>query len=133
MQALDILLVDDERDFVETLAERLELRGLSPRLAFDGPGALEAVAGRKPDLVVLDLYMPGLSGADVLHSIKARHPDLPVILLTGHGSVDDSGTGPVVAAFACHTKPLALDDLWRTLEAAARSVGKALPPLGEPS
>lgn len=132
MRITDILLVDDERDFVETLAERLELRGLSPRVAFDGPGALEAVAAKAPDLVVLDLYMPGLSGAEVLHSIKARHPDLPVILLTGHGSVDDGGDGPVAAAFACHTKPLSLDDLWRTLEAAARSAGKELPPLGEP-
>lgn len=113
-----ILLVDDEKEFVQTLAERLKLRGLKVDVAYDGPGALDSVSRRKPDVVVLDLYMPGMTGDVVLHSIKSRYPDLPVILLTGHCVEDDTGTGPQDSAFACLTKPLALSVLLETLKAA---------------
>lgn len=118
MHGYTILLVDDEKDFVQTLAERLKLRGLNVELAYDGPGALDSVSRLKPDAVVLDLYMPGMTGDEVLHSIKSRHPDLPVILLTGHCAQDDTGKGPEDRAFACLTKPLALPVLLETLKAA---------------
>ena len=64
--ALRILLADDEKDFVETLAERLELRGHTVRVVFDGLAALSAVAEEMPDVVVLDLLMPGLPGDEAV-------------------------------------------------------------------
>ncbi len=118
--ALRILLADDEKDFVETLAERLELRGHTVRVVFDGLAALSAVAEEMPDVVVLDLLMPGLPGDEALHRLKASQPDLPVILLTGHEVVDDTGLSPVCQAYACLTKPLSFNVFLETLEAAVR-------------
>lgn len=120
--ALRILLADDEKEFVETLAERLSLRGHEPRVVYDGLAALEAVAAETPDVVVLDLLMPGLPGDAALRRIKAAHPELPVILLTGHDAVDDTGVAPAAQAFSCLTKPLAFAAFLETLEAAARGV-----------
>lgn len=118
--ALRILLADDEKEFVETLAERLSLRGHEVRVVYDGPAALQAVAARLPDVAVLDLFMPGLPGDEVLRRIKVAHPELPVILLTGHDAVDDTGVTPAAQAFACLTKPLSFAIFLETLEAAAR-------------
>ena len=120
MQGYSILLVDDERDFVQTLAERLSMRGMRVELAYDGPAALESISRSVPDVVLLDLSMPGMTGDAVLHSIKSRHPALPVILLTGHCAEDDTGCGPLADAFACCTKPLALATLLDVLHAALR-------------
>ena len=105
--ALRILLADDEKEFVDTLAERLSLRGYAPYVVYDGISALQAATPEKPDVVVLDLFMPGLSGDEVLRRLKVLYPDLPVILLTGHEAVDDNGTNPVSQAFACLTKTCA--------------------------
>lgn len=118
--ALRILLADDEKEFVETLAERLSLRGHEPRVVYDGLAALQATAAETPDVVVLDLFMPGLPGDEVLRRIKAAHPDVPIILLTGHAAVDDTGVAPAAQAFACLTKPLSFAVFLETLEAAAR-------------
>ena len=111
MQGIKILLVDDERDFVQTLAERLALRGMDVSLAFDGLTALDSISRSKPHMVVLDLYMPGMTGDEVLRHIKHRHPDLPVILLTGHCAGEEQDAGPLAQAYTCLTKPLALPAL----------------------
>ena len=92
--SLRILLADDEKEFVDTLAERLSLRGFAPYVVYDGISALQAATPEKPDVVVLDLFMPGLSGDEVeglfvaegrrscgigkalLDYVKARHPHL---------------------------------------------------------
>ena len=71
-------------------------------------------------MVVLDLLMPGLPGDEALHRLKAAQPDLPVILLTGHEVVDDTGLSPVCQAYACLTKPLSFNVFLETLEAAVR-------------
>lgn len=118
--ALRILLADDEKDFAETLAERLELRGHSVRVVYDGLAALRAVAEAVPDVVVLDLLMPGLPGNEVLLRLKSVQPGLPVILLTGDAAVDDTGLLPVSQAYACLTKPLSFNIFLETLEAACR-------------
>lgn len=107
--SLRILLADDEKEFVDTLAERLSLRGFAPYVVYDGISALQAATPEKPDVVVLDLFMPGLSGDEVLRRLKVLYPDLPIILLTGHEAVDDNGTNPVAQAFACLTKPLSFN------------------------
>jgi two-component system, OmpR family, response regulator len=112
--AWNILLVDDEVEFASTLAERLELRGINARVAYDGESALKAVAENEPQVMVLDVMMPGLKGLDVLQG-QGGHPQVQVILLTGQGKTRDGIDGMRYGAFAYLMKPLDLDELIRTL------------------
>ncbi|MDR0239039.1 MAG: response regulator [Deltaproteobacteria bacterium] len=104
-------MVDDERDFALTLAERLELRGFTPSVAFDGESALERVRGEHFDLVLLDVMLPGLSGLTVLRRIREMQPGLPVVLLTGNAGAKDGAEGIQQGARACINKPLDLQEL----------------------
>ena len=122
----NILLVDDEEDFVSTLCERLELRGIACRVALDGERGLKAVTDQPPDVVVLDMYMPGIKGLEVLQRIKQEHPKVQVIMLTGQGATKDGMYGMKLGAFDYMVKPLSIDDLTVKLgEAvtAARTAG----------
>lgn len=132
MDSISVLLIDDEQEFVITLAERLELRGLRVRTAFDGQEGLLKVMQEVPDVVVVDMLMPGLSGADMAHALKSRHPHLPIILLTGHAAVnvdgadsdlhaDGTGDMPLSGVYACLTKPVALEIVWDTLHNAVKA------------
>ncbi|MDY0227291.1 MAG: response regulator [Desulfomicrobium apsheronum] len=114
----NILLVDDEVDFIVTLAERLELRGVNPRVVHDGESALKAVADNVPQVIVLDVMMPGMKGIEVLQKVKSEHPDVQVILLTGQGKTRDGIEGMRHGAFAYLTKPLDLEELIRTINEA---------------
>jgi len=120
MSELRILLVDDEEEFVTTLAERLEIRGFAPQTATDGEQALEMIKNNDYDVIVLDLMMPGLNGLDVLQRIKRRTPDLPVILLTGHGSTREGMEGMRHGAFDYLMKPLDIDELITKLHEAVK-------------
>jgi two-component system OmpR family response regulator len=111
MEEINLLLVDDEKEFVTTLAERLSFRGIRVRTAQDGEEALRLVAEEVPHVVVLDVMMPGLGGLEVLKRMKAQFPDLPVLLLTGHGSAGDGETGMRNGAFDYLIKPLDIDVL----------------------
>lgn len=122
--ALHILLADDEREFVETLAERLGLRGHHVRVVYDGVSALAEMEKELPQVMVIDWMMPGLSGEEVLRKVKASHAGLPVIVLTGHQAVDDNGQDPVAGAFMCLTKPVAFATLLDAITAAALSSGE---------
>ncbi|MBX9815192.1 MAG: sigma-54-dependent Fis family transcriptional regulator [Proteobacteria bacterium SG_bin5] len=88
--ALDILVVDDERDIRELVAGVLEDEGYEARLAADSDAALEAVTARRPSLVLLDVWLQGsrLDGLDLLDELKRRDPSLPVIVISGHGNLD---------------------------------------------
>lgn len=88
--ALDILIVDDERDIRELVAGVLEDEGYSARTAADSDSALAAIAERRPSLVLLDVWLQGsrLDGLDLLDVIKARDPSLPVLVISGHGNLD---------------------------------------------
>ena len=111
MGALKVLLVDDEKDFVEALAERLQLRGIDAKTATDGESALRLIDSSPPQVVVLDVMMPGLGGADVLGRIKATHPQIPVILLTGHGSIHEESAYMKESAFDYLVKPIDINEL----------------------
>jgi DNA-binding response OmpR family regulator len=111
MKTLNVLLVDDEVEFVQTLAERLQLRGFDIRTAGDGEEAISQMANSLPDLVVLDVMMPGLGGLEVLKQIKTEHPKIPVILLTGRGSTADGIEGMRLGAFDYLMKPIDIDEL----------------------
>lgn len=115
MDPINILLIDDEEAFVTTLQERLEMRGFSPRVATDGLTGLEMIAAEPPDVVVLDLRMPGLSGVEVLRRIRKRWPCLPVIMLSGHGSDQDFETCLSLGAALYHKKPLDIDVLLESI------------------
>jgi len=119
MDELNTLLVDDEEEFVGTLAERLELRGIRVRVALDGERALGLLEEETPHVVVLDIMMPGMSGIEVLRQIKQRRPDLPVILLTGHGSTRDGIEGMQMGAFDYLMKPINIEELLAKMQAAA--------------
>ncbi len=111
MSRLKVLLVDDEEEFVTTLSERMALKGVEPETAFSGDDALARVAERPPDIVVLDVVMPGLNGFDVLREIKRILPHIPVILLTGRGSTRDGIEGMRQGAFDYLMKPVDIEDL----------------------
>lgn len=119
--AWNILLVDDEVEFASTLAERLELRGINARVVYDGEAALKAVAENEPQVMVLDVMMPGIKGLDVLQRVMEEHPRVRVILLTGQGKTRDGIEGMRCGAFAYMMKPLDLDELIRTLREAVNA------------
>ncbi|MBU0995738.1 MAG: response regulator [Proteobacteria bacterium] len=110
MKGTRILLIDDETDFSETLAERLEIRGFETELASDGEKGIKLVKDKEFDVVILDLKMPGLSGIETLKSIKKIKKDLPVILLTGQGSTKDGEEGKKMGAHDYLIKPLKIDE-----------------------
>lgn len=124
MKDWNILLVDDEEEFVHTLSERLELRGLTCRVALNGETGLRMIEETPPDVVVLDMFMPGLKGLDVLKLIRERHPSVQVILLTGQGATKDGMDGMKLGAFDYMIKPLSIDDLTAKIGEAV-AAGKA--------
>jgi DNA-binding NtrC family response regulator len=115
---IDVLLVDDEEDFVEMLSLRLQDAGHRVRTAFDGDAALTALAEHECDVVLLDIRMPGQNGITVLKTIKRDYPLVEVILLTGHGTVDTAVEGLKTGAFDYVQKPAKFDELLEKLEDA---------------
>jgi DNA-binding response OmpR family regulator len=107
----NVLLVDDEEEFVTTLAERLGLRGIRARTALDGEGALREIAAEPPQVAVLDVMMPGIRGIDLLQRIRREYPGVRVILLTGQGTTKDGIEGMRHGAFDYMMKPLDIDAL----------------------
>jgi DNA-binding response OmpR family regulator len=120
MSKFSVLLVDDEKEFVTTLAERMQMRGLEPEVAFSGEQALEILENSIPDVMVLDLKMPGIDGLEVLRRVKKSHPQIQVIILTGHGSERDEAAARGWGAFDHLHKPVDINDLVRIMERAFR-------------
>lgn len=115
---IDILIVDDEQDFVEMLNLRLTDAGHRVRTAYDGDTGLAALAEAECDVMLLDIRMPGKDGITVLKVVKAAHPVVEVILLTGHGTIDTAVEGLKSGAFDYVQKPARFEDLLEKLEAA---------------
>ncbi len=120
MEGLKVLLVDDEEEFVSTLAERLRLRGIQADTASSGLDALRHIAADVPHVVVLDVMMPGMGGIEVLQHIKRDHPQIPVILLTGIGSTREGAEGMRQGAFDCLIKPLQIGQLLEKIDEAVK-------------
>jgi DNA-binding NtrC family response regulator len=83
-----ILIVDDETDFLEIMRERLAIRGVDADTSASAEDALKKIENRLYDAVILDLKMPGMDGIEALKLIRARRPELQVILLTGYATVE---------------------------------------------
>jgi DNA-binding NtrC family response regulator len=124
-EKLKVLLVDDEKDFVESLSERLELRNLDAKVAHDGEQALKVVKESKPDVMVLDLRMPGIDGIEVLRRVKKKDPDMAVVVLTGHGTDKDEKEALRLGATAYLKKPVDVDQLVGTLHKAWNRLKKS--------
>ncbi len=116
--AIDILIVDDEVEFAEAFAERLRLRGFSAYIANSGEQALRIVEDGSINIMVLDLKMPGMDGLEVLRRVKKTHPEVQVIILSGHGSEMDESYVRSIGAFAYLRKPADIGDV---LEAVKRA------------
>jgi DNA-binding response OmpR family regulator len=129
MSTFKVLLVDDEREYVTTLGERMEMRGLKPEVAFSGEQALRMLKQSLPDVMVLDLKMPGIDGLEVLRRVKKTYPQIQVIILTGHGSDRDEEAARRLGAFDHLHKPVDINDLVHIMELAFRQ--KAQP--GKPN
>ncbi len=114
----NVLLVDDEADFLYPLVRRLTRRNLVVESAGSGKAALEIVAEKPVDVVVLDVKMPGMGGLEILRAIKANHEDIEVILLSGHASIDSALEGISHGAFDYLMKPVDFDELFFKLQDA---------------
>ncbi len=117
-----VLLVDDEKDFVLTLSERLMSRNVGSFAVYDGQEALEFLTDEKPDVMVLDLKMPGIDGLDVLKQTRENNPDIEIIILTGHGSEEDKKKCLELGAFAYLQKPTNIQTLSATIHDAHEKV-----------
>lgn len=118
MSEIKVLIVDDEVEFAATLAERLELRDITAETVNNGKDALSTILIRPPDVVILDLKMPDLSGLEVLQGIKTHDPSIEVIMLTGHGSTSSGIEGMERGAFDYIMKPIDLDLLLEKINQA---------------
>ena len=113
-----VLLVDDEKEYVQTLSERLQMRDFGTAVASDGEQALAMVKEDEPEVMVLDLRMPGIDGMEVLDRMKKENPGVEVIILTGHGTDKDRETAMNLGAFAYLEKPVDIELLSRTMKEA---------------
>jgi len=116
--SLKVLLVDDEEDYVRTMAERMEMREVGSDVALNGEQALAMLAEEVPDVMVLDLKMPGMGGMEVLERVKKEYPGLEVIILTGHGSDKEEVEAKRLGAFDYLRKPVDITDLMEAVRRA---------------
>ena len=117
-----VLLVDDEREFVQTLSERLIMRNMGSAIAYDGESALNLIREDEPDVIIVDLKMPGVDGLEVLRKVKETRPEIEVIILTGHGHEEDRQLCMELGAFAYLQKPLDINVLSQTIQKANEKI-----------
>jgi DNA-binding NtrC family response regulator len=115
----NVLLVDDEKDFVETLAMRLETRGLKVDIAYSGEVAIEKVKEKSFDAILLDLAMPGMDGIETLRRLRELNPDSQVVLLTGRATVKKATEAMRLGALDLLEKPVDIEVLVEKIEEAS--------------
>jgi DNA-binding response OmpR family regulator len=123
---IKVLMVDDEAQFRATTEKLLNRRGFQTILAESGEAAIDKLS-ESPDVVILDIKMPGMDGHQALKEIKKRSPDLPVIMLTGHGAMPSAREALVEGAFDYLAKPCDMDLLAVKITEAYRHGKKAGP------
>lgn len=106
MREIKLLVVDDEQEFAEALAERLSLHNMEPQVITKGSTTLKVVKHGVPDVMILDLMMPDINGLEVLEKVKAHYPQVQVIVLTGYGSEESLAQARQLGAFDYLTKPV---------------------------
>ncbi|MDH3327953.1 MAG: response regulator [Desulfobulbaceae bacterium] len=118
MKEMKVLLVDDEETFVKTLSERLNMRDMKSDSVLGGQQALDFVDENEPDVMILDLKMPGIDGMEVLRRIKKKYPRIQVIILTGHGTDKDEDEARRIGVFDYLQKPADIETLAQKIKAA---------------
>jgi len=113
-----VLLVDDEVDFLDTISERMRTRGMEVATASSGAEALKKVEQEAYDVIILDLMMPGVDGLEALKILKAKRPELQVILLTGHATVEKGIEAMKLGAMDFLEKPADLSQLTEKIKKA---------------
>lgn len=115
---MKLLFIDDEQTFLKYLAKRLMLEGFTVKTTFSGEEGVEAASKEDFDVAVVDLQMPGIDGIEVQKRLKDLHPNLPCIVLTGHGSVENALESGKYNAFKFLSKPVDMDTLIENIKAA---------------
>ncbi len=115
---IKVLLVDDEKDFVDAMGERLKIRDFNVTIAYSGKSALEMIKKVDFDVIVLDVMMPEMTGTQALKEIKDINPLLQVLMLTGAASVENAIEGMKLGAYDFLMKPASADDLAEKIKAA---------------
>jgi len=118
MTNVKLLLVDDEARFVETLSKRLTARGYDVEGALSGPEALARLGARPFDVVLLDVWMPGMDGLEVLKQIRRLHPSVRVVLVSGNASITAAVEGIRLGATDYLLKPVEIEDVMAKVEEA---------------
>ncbi len=121
-EPIRVLLVDDQPSFTAVLVKRLVRRGMMVAAASDGDEALGLMQSTPFDVAVLDVQMPIVNGVQLLKIVRKRHPGVAVILLTGHGTMNDALRSQEAGAFGFLFKPVSLDLLEDTIQRAAGSL-----------
>src|SRR4030066_2038221 len=116
----DVLLVDDEEQFLKVLSQRLEGRGIKVDTSTSGEDALKRVEGKDFDAIILDLAMPGISGLETLKRIRSENPDVQIIMLTGHGPVEKGVEAVKAGAVDFLEKPADLNKILEKVAEAKR-------------
>jgi len=116
LSKFNVLFVDDEEELVSATAERLGYRGIDADYVIDGQNALTKLQSKKYDIIVVDLKMPGLSGSELSRIIHDTYPELPIILITGHGSIEKESLKCQDCVTSFLQKPIDIDILVKTLE-----------------
>lgn len=120
-----LMIVDDERSVRELIARYTQTQGHESVTYSTGKSALEGLEQSKPDLLLVDLRIGDMDGLEVIKTCKEKCPSLPVIMITGHGSVETAVEAMRLGAYDYLTKPFELDDLGRTIQAALAETGAA--------
>lgn len=118
MEDFRVLVVDDEKEFLETIVKRLQKRNLYVEGVEGGEKAVELIAKGNFDVVLLDVKMPGMDGVETLREIKKIRPLTEVVMLTGHASVESGIEGMKLGAFDYLMKPMELEQLFEKLKDA---------------
>jgi two-component system, NtrC family, sensor kinase len=120
MTQTKILLVDDEVEFASALAERLQMRNYEVRTASNGLEAMALFHESPPDVVLLDLRIPGMDGLEILSNIKKFDPSIEVLMLTGHGDRESVQKGMQTGALEYIMKPIDIDELTSKINKAMK-------------
>lgn len=115
-----VLIVDDEKNIVSSLQEILNDEGYEIVTAEDGLDALEMIQSEPPDLVLLDIWIPGMDGIEVLQAIKTYHPEIEVLVMSGHGTIDTAVKATKLGAYDFIEKPFSLNQLVLSVEKALK-------------
>lgn len=119
-----VLIVDDEKNIVSSLKDILNDEGYEVSVAEDGLGALKMIQSDPPDLVLLDIWLPGMDGIEVLKTVKTYHPEIEVLIMSGHGTIDTAVQATKLGAFDFIEKPFSLDQLTESVESVFKEKKK---------